>query len=205
MSKFIDVSNQNMLWNTMQKLELFRNSFSEEYEKMSWFKIAISNIYERNREVHLSDGDLQTLNRESIKYMIQILKTPVSTTPVLQNNKSDPYEALKDEYESMKKPKEPPNRPEFSEQIDDTTIENIGELIEKQRSDRARDLSVHNIDAVELKDADLHNNAIPKKSVSWGDESQISALNDRIQKLETQLAEVMDILHKNGTYNQFSL
>lgn len=205
MSKFIDVSNQNMLWNTMQKLELFRNSFSEESDKMNWFKTAVSNIYQRNRDVYLSDVDLQTLNKESIKYMIQILKTPVSTTNVVQNNKSDPYEALKDEYESMKKPKEPPNRPEFSEQIEDTSIENIGELIEKQKNDRARDLSVHNIDAVELKDADLHNNAIPKKSVSWGDESQISALNDRIKKLESQLAEVMNILHKNDSFNQFSL
>ena len=209
MSIFIETTNQNMLWNTMQKLELFQTSFFDENEKMNWFKTAIANIYEQNKALRLTNDDLRVLNRESIKYMIQILKSQRNTKPKIQIMKdSDPYEALKEEYESMKKPSEPSNRPDFSEPIEDSAIENIGELIEKQKNDRARDLSVHKMETVELNDEDLKttNN---KKSVSWNDEKQdekIALLTMRIEELEQRMEKINELLEKSSSsFNQFSL
>jgi len=220
MSIFIEASNQSMLWNTMQKLDLFQTSFFNENEKMNWFKMVIANIYERNKALRLTNDDLHVLNRETIKYMIQILKSQQNSQkdsqskPKIQIMKnSDPYEALKEEYESMRKPSEPPNRPDFSEPIDDIAIENIGELIEKQKNERARDLSSHNIETVELNDEDLKtvNN---KKSVSWNDETQseqIVLLTNRIEQLEQRMEKLNELVENlvtdqniNTHVNQFS-
>lgn len=220
MAIFIDVSNQNMLWNTMQKLDLFKQSFSNENDKMNWFKMAIANVYDRNKELHLTKDDLPVLNRESIKYMIQILKSQngsnvqAATKPKIQiMNNSDPYETLKHEYETMKKSQEPPNRPDFSEPIEDAAIENIGELIEKQKNERARDLSVHQVETIELNDNDLntpHNKdpktVVSKKAVSWDDENQWNKILSRVDHIEKRMDEITELLKniQNGSYNQFS-
>jgi len=220
MAIFIEVSNQNMLWNTMQKLDLFKQSFSNENDKMNWFKMAIANVYDRNKNLHLTKDDLSVLNRESIKYMIQILKSQngsnfqAATKPKIHiMNNSDPYETLKHEYETMKNPKEPANRPDFSEPIEDAAIENIGELIEKQKNERARDLSVHQVETIELNDNDLntpHNKdpkiEVGKKTVSWDDENQWNKILSRVDHIEKRMDEITELLKNNhfGSYNQFS-
>ena len=222
MTNFITTQNQQLLWNTMCKIPIF-NQFYDENNKITWFKTVIGNIYERNKELVLSTMDLRNLNKETVKYMIQMLKSQQQPQPQqqpLQTTQNDTYENLKNTYETMRKPPEPPERPKFGEPIEDTAIDNMEELIEKQRAERARDMNV--LDAIDLNNKPLTNitNDDDKKSekdtgnevtnnkpktVQWSDHIQYKVLSDRIELLERRYEEMIgliNVINNNVHMNQ---
>lgn len=73
MAAFIDNDNQKLLWNTLHNVPLFIHNVSENY-RATWFKEIIGEFYEKNRYRALSKQELDLLNREVMRYMMQILK-----------------------------------------------------------------------------------------------------------------------------------
>lgn len=73
MAAFIDNDNQKLLWNTLHNVPLFIHNVNENYRAI-WFKEIIGEFYEKNRYKALSKQELDLLNKEVMRYMMQILK-----------------------------------------------------------------------------------------------------------------------------------
>ena len=73
MAAFIDNDNQRLLWNTLHNVPLFTHNVNENYRPI-WFKDIIGEFYEKNRFRALSKQELDLLNREVLRHMMQILK-----------------------------------------------------------------------------------------------------------------------------------
>ena len=89
MAIFIKKENQQILWKTIQNIELFHQVLLEP-QKPLWFKQIIGLFYEKYRDTRLSRLDLENLNRQVIEYMVNSLKqmmiSPPTTAPI-QNRK----------------------------------------------------------------------------------------------------------------------
>jgi len=76
MSLFILPENQKLIWNTMNKVPLFIKLGNDvNNEREHWFKEIIHDTYERNKTKPLSVQELRQLNKETISYMINKLKS----------------------------------------------------------------------------------------------------------------------------------
>ena len=76
MSLFILPENQKLIWNTMNKLPLFiKLGNDSNSEREQWFKEIIHDTYEQNKTKSLSVQELRQLNKETISYMINNLKS----------------------------------------------------------------------------------------------------------------------------------
>lgn len=73
MAAFIDNDNQKLLWNTLHNVPLFTHNVNENYRAV-WFKDIIGEFYEKNRYKALSKQELDLLNRDVMRHMMQILK-----------------------------------------------------------------------------------------------------------------------------------
>ena len=76
MSLFIHPENQRVLWTTINKA----NAFQEKRDADTWFKQIIAHFYKQNSHRVLGRDDLLKLNKETIEYMIQQLRTPVPSS-----------------------------------------------------------------------------------------------------------------------------
>jgi hypothetical protein len=74
MSQYINPSNQTILWNVLQKLQLFQMVIPKDEQEI-WFKQIIGNFYKQNKQLKLNSLELQALNKKTIEYMVQLLKT----------------------------------------------------------------------------------------------------------------------------------
>lgn len=74
MSQYITPSNQTILWNVLQKIQLFQMVIPKNEQEM-WFKQIIGNFYKQNKQFNLNSLQLQELNKKTIEYMVQLLKT----------------------------------------------------------------------------------------------------------------------------------
>ena len=76
MSLFILPENQNLIWNTINKVPSFQKmgeNMADDRE--AWFKNIMQDIYDKNRTKSLSMQELRQLNKETISLMISRLKT----------------------------------------------------------------------------------------------------------------------------------
>jgi len=71
MSLYIRPENQRVLWTTINKAK----GFAEKRDADEWFKQTIARFYHQNSNRVLNSNDLLKLNKETIEYMIQQLKT----------------------------------------------------------------------------------------------------------------------------------
>ena len=145
MSNYISYENQTMLWNTIKNVPLFLEQI-EARNQTEWFKIIIGKFYNDNIDRYLDSSELMNLNRITIKYMIDLLKTQKGIMKLWKKNQiteapKDDYMTRKFEYDSMLKEK--PEEPKFIENIGkDEVIENMDDLLEKQRKERNMDLNI---------------------------------------------------------------
>jgi hypothetical protein len=107
MSAYISIENQTLLWNTMQKIQLLHEKIPQ-YQQQEWFKQIVGIFY---KKIQYTSYDLRKLNKETIGYMIHILKTEEQETT-----------------------------PKFNEPINDGVIENMEELLQQQRKQRELDV-----------------------------------------------------------------
>jgi hypothetical protein len=71
MSLYIHPENQRVLWTTINKV----TGFSEKRDADAWFKQVIAHFYHQNSNRVLGKDELLKLNKETIEYMIQQLKS----------------------------------------------------------------------------------------------------------------------------------
>jgi hypothetical protein len=71
MSLYIHPENQRVLWTTINKAR----GFAEKQDSDEWFKQTIAHFYHQNSTRVLNRNDLLQLNKETIEYMIQQLKS----------------------------------------------------------------------------------------------------------------------------------
>ena len=73
MSQYINPSNQTILWNVLQKLQLFQMVIPKDEQEM-WFKQIIGIFYKQNKQLKFNSLELQALNKKTIEYMVELLK-----------------------------------------------------------------------------------------------------------------------------------
>jgi hypothetical protein len=139
-------------------------------KKNEWFKAIIRTFYERYKLQKLSVADLNTVNKETITYMIQNVReqinqpvakttpptqaTPsyqpansysIPTPPIVPDTRQDIYakefEQRQQEYANLNKKVVPANV-NFTEKADDGVIQNMDELVKQQMQQRAYEMSL---------------------------------------------------------------
>jgi hypothetical protein len=73
MSSFVSPENQKLLWNTINKIDIFHTNISKN-EQVVWFKYIIGMFYEKYKNTRPGVKELSLLNKETIRYMISNLK-----------------------------------------------------------------------------------------------------------------------------------
>ena len=74
MAAFIENENQKLLWNTLHKVPLFTHNIPVEH-RTSYFKQVISQFYEQVKFNAFNKNELDALNKDVIRYVMQQLKT----------------------------------------------------------------------------------------------------------------------------------
>lgn len=171
MSLYVVSTNQELLWNVISKNSYIQTFFSQYNpdRKIEWFKTIISNIYEKYKNRNLTVTELNSINKETISYMIQNVREQtnsisaptspnnnnpdiqsvnsytINTPPIIKNNQQDIYanqfEQRQKEYELMNKRKIP-DSVDFTEKLDDDgVIENMDTLVQQQLKQREYDMN----------------------------------------------------------------
>jgi len=172
MSLYVVPENQELLWNVISK-NIYIQDFFAPYnpeKKNEWFKSIIRTFYERYKLQKLSLADLNTVNKETITYMIQNVREQISqpvakttpptqatpsyqpansysipTPPIVPDTRQDIYakefEQRQQEYANLNKKVVPANL-NFTEKADDGVIQNMDELVKQQMQQRAYEMSL---------------------------------------------------------------
>lgn len=75
MSIYIHSKNQELLWSTMMKVPQFKLQHAHHPNQIVfWFRNVIGMFYDKYWNVPLQVQDLQTINRETVSYMVQSLQ-----------------------------------------------------------------------------------------------------------------------------------
>lgn len=245
MNSYVQNENQNLLWNAVQKIPQFQLMSND--DKNSLFRDAIKVIYtNKTKNRRISSNDLKELNKETIQYIIQQCKN--ASPQIYQNNINysfsenreldtmRPIQPISDikgsrqeqyvsevanrqrEYENMMK-KDVPPEPNFKEKIEDTAIENMEELLQRQLKQRELDIQnitnnsilppptprqkvpkkvqiVEKLDLSEYSEDNLEVPTIDIPSASKPqNEADFDVLNQKIDHLKHNLDMIFDILH----------
>jgi hypothetical protein len=166
--EFISEKNQKLLWNTIQKIPQLHSTIIDT-EQPNWFREHIRDSYENTLNNNISN-----MNKLAIRNMIKSLKSVSETDNTNANTNANTNT----------------NDNTLFTTVEDTAIENIGELIQKQQKQRNHDLSIHgtsleettlNDDIVNSEPIILNTKNISRKTVSWQDQTNVQ---DRLSKLE---------------------
>lgn len=157
MSLFIQVENQNILWEMVNKIPLCNTVFppsnpSSQNNKSSWFRSIIEEYYNKIPP-NISRNDLYQINRDVLSNMMKNLLA-LSNNNAPQNmidrgmfsrlespieTKKTDFEIRQSQYKAMFEVQKP-GPIDFSEKLDDDVITNMNELIENQRKMRELEL-----------------------------------------------------------------
>jgi hypothetical protein len=74
MAAFIDNENQKLLWDTLHKVPLFLHNVPVEH-RSTWFKQVIAHFYEQVKFSAFNKNELDALNKDVIRHIMQQLKT----------------------------------------------------------------------------------------------------------------------------------
>jgi hypothetical protein len=208
MSLFILPENQNLIWNTINKVPSFQKmgeNMADDRE--AWFKNIMQDIYDKNRTKSLSMQELRQLNKETISSMISQLKMSklnesVSTTPISdttqgfsldedktasrnyilgqkQNVLNNEFTNRQQEFESMMQ-REPVKDIDFREKNDDDTpIENMDELLQRQMREREYDVELSS--STTTNDLKKENTKTAPKNVKWATEIESGPSNQYVE------------------------
>ena len=172
MSLYVVPENQELLWNVISKNVYIQDFFApyNPEKKNEWFKTIIRTFYERYKLQKLTVADLNSVNKETISYMIQNIREQISqpvakttaptqatpsyqpansysipTPPIVPDTRQDIYakefEQRQQEYANLNKKVVPANV-NFTEKADDGVIQNMDELVKQQMQQRAYEMSL---------------------------------------------------------------
>lgn len=217
MSAYISPENQKLLWNTINKIDIFHTNINKN-EQVVWFKNIIGMFYEKYKNNRLTVKDLTSLNKETIQYMILSLKeiskniTPIFpntyqsipnpfTEPNIRdtsysNNYSVSLQQRELEYKDMVD-KKLPFEPSLQETIEDKAIENIEELVQQQLKQRELDLSPIDSGSL-LPSKNIHINREEPKKVSWKFSEKEHHEITELKNMILELSERVRVLENNS-------
>lgn len=156
MAEFIDNANQEILWKSFHKIP--RVSVLDYSDKEVIFKNAIATIYHNiNPNLHMNREQLQELNREAMKLLLQYVfhdnnnttttaTTTTATTTLYESAEEITqrnFESKQKQYDKMTKKIVVPKPSELFQdpnQIEEGAITNMDERIEEFQKQRERDL-----------------------------------------------------------------
>lgn len=163
MSQFVEVKNQNTLWNLSHKIPEFSSMNRDQQDIL--FKKTISRIYDTVGNRDITPEQLKTLNKQALSHLVSQFRKNTSETMVSVTAQPQPhtqsnthfvvetreeifqreYQTKQEEYEKMTaKPSLPDSSELFKEKVtDEGTLTNIDELIAKYEQERKRDMDVH--------------------------------------------------------------
>ena len=172
MSLYVVPENQELLWNVISKNAYIQDFFApyNPEKKNEWFKTIIRTFYEKYKLQKLTVAELNSVNKETIAYMIQNVREQINqpvaktnaptqtspsyqpansytipTPPIIPNTRQDIYakefEQRQQEYANLNKKAVPANV-NFTEKADDGVIQNMDELIKQQMQQRAYEMSL---------------------------------------------------------------
>ncbi len=81
MSEYISENNQYILWNAIQRVQLFHETIHSTMQS-TWFKDIIGTIYMKNKHRILTATELKDLNRSTISHMVKTLQPAPQTEPI---------------------------------------------------------------------------------------------------------------------------
>lgn len=196
---FISRENQDLLWNVAHK-----NTFIGKYlqkihqdDKYVWFRNIIGIFHDKYGSNDLTVQQLQQINKETIKYMIQTIQSKrmsnqsnqsnqtghfIQTPPIPTNTRQEEYanqfELRQKEYNQMIE-KKTPTEIDFRENFEkDEPIQDIKALMQKHMQERDNDISwqretpvltIDNSSNVTIQTETIQEKDNPKKSVTWKD------------------------------------
>lgn len=170
--EYINEKNQEILWNSINKIKCFNLIMDENYKK-DLFKNVIKNFYQDNMKRQLNQTELIEINKKTILYVIQLLTKDYSNdnknstviqglnidlkeedlTIDFENNcknqskqtsYSQEYLNRQKDYEIMMKKDVPKNDILFDNKIEDKAIENMEELLQQQIKQRELEIQIIN-------------------------------------------------------------
>lgn len=174
--EFISEKNQKLLWSTIQKIPQLHTTIID-IEQPNWFREHIRESYENTLNNNVSN-----MNKLAIRNMMKSLKSVSETDNTNANTNAN--------TNTNTNTNENTNANTLFTTVEDTAIENIGELIQKQQKQRNHDLSIHgtsleettlNDDIVNNEPIILNTKNMSRKTVSWQDQTNVQ---DRLSKLE---------------------
>jgi hypothetical protein len=196
---FISRENQDLLWNVAHK-----NTFIGKYlqnihqdNKYVWFRNIIGIFHDKYGSNDLTVQQLQQINKETIKYMIQTIQSKrmstqtnqsnqmshsIQTPPIPTNTRQEEYanqfELRQKEYNQMIE-KKTPTELDFRENFEkDEPIQDIKALMQRHMQERDNDISwqretpmltIDNSSNVTIQTETIQEKDNPKKSVTWKD------------------------------------
>ncbi len=161
MSRYSSPQNQEMLWNIINKNEIIEQHFtykSLEY-KHNWFKTIIRMFYEKYNGQQITTPILTTINKETIAYMIQDIRSqyavqshiPVQTTTIntpsiipdnTQLDQTQGYNMRVKDYEQMNM-KQTPADINFSDKQDEhIDTDNMNNMLKMHMEQRKNELQL---------------------------------------------------------------
>lgn len=172
MTSYISIDNQTMLWSTIQKIQLLHEKIPTN-QQQEWFKNILGMFYQQNMNVNY---DLRQLNKDTISYMINLLKQNTEK----QESYTRQFVDRQQDYDKMIK-KDLPPEPNFKEPLGDGVIENMEELLQQQL--KQRELDVHAPFPIE-------NNIRAPITVENNIRKEIDELHKIVKSLQDEIAQI---------------
>ena len=197
MAEFIDIANQEILWKSFHKIP--RVSVLDYSEKEVIFKNAIATIYHNiNPNLHINREQLQELNREAMKLLLQYVFQDSNNTNTTTSYESPAeitqrnFESKQKQYDKMTekivvpKPSElfQEGKGEEEEGFEEGAITNMDERIEEFQKQRERDLP--KFDAPSSSSSSSSTKEPPKKDPMQSIMESIRNLERRLEILENR-------------------
>lgn len=199
---YIHPNNQKILWNAINSNPQFKQLRSPDL----FFKSVINTFYEKNKWVN-DKYTLDNLNRETIQYMINVLKGVHDVPPAAtagyhtrdyevqqrENVLFGEYNKRLQDYNTEKPP--PPVPTNLSDTVD-KPLSNMDELIQQQMKLRQQDMNilpqVQGLGQTPVADQAQAKYGLLEKTIEELRE-QIKGLESRLRKLETPIPEKQNI------------
>jgi hypothetical protein len=216
MAAYIHPDNQQLLWNIVNSNSILAETFSNytPVQKDEWFKSIIELFYKKIGETPLTKPQLHQLNKDTLAYMIQLSHRnhymnnqvdPVAPSPrvqppqypdpaLIQSSREElftqQFQKRETEFKSMLEVK-PPVEIDFREKIEDSAIQNMDELIQKHKQERAKELEQYK--------PPLPNNEIRQENISATIEENdtantIAVLKEDYEQMKREVFSLKDEL-----------
>ena len=209
MSYFINNENQELLWNTISKIDGFNRIFypGSPTSANMWFRSIIKLFYQEYPVI--KKEELQGLNRKVLAYMVENLKSmgkpivvdrSIGEPAHYSEKKEDTYQKQfmerQQQYDSILKKPTPPT-PTFSENIKDEAISNMEELILNQKKLREEDAKLI-APPIDIKPSEGTEGTIktPENNEINVMKSEIATLNNKFARLEEEFMKTTEIIQQ---------